>query len=111
MKHLLLKFLTISLSTSVVLTSAQNAFSHSVEAPTHTRTPNQDITHKQQASKQITQASQTAQGFFVIGLFSSYILVGLKYKKHRDNKTVTLQQQIELLERIWKMKSHKKGNS
>lgn len=111
MKNLLSKFLTLSLSTSVLLTSAQTAFSHSVEAPTPTQIPNQDITHKQQASKEITQASQTAQGFFVIGLFSSYILVGLRYKKYRDHKTFTLQQQIELLERIWKMKSHKKGNS
>lgn len=107
MKHLIFKFLTLSLSTSVLLTSAQNAFSHSVRA----KTPNQDVTHQEQASEQITQASQTAQGFFVIGLFSSYILVGLRYKKLRDHKTVTLQQQIEMLEKIWRMKSHKKGNS
>jgi hypothetical protein len=49
------------------------------------------------------QSSNTAGGVFVTFLFISYVLVGLQYRKHRRHRAAVLLQQIETLERIWKM--------
>jgi hypothetical protein len=50
------------------------------------------------------QASNTVGGVFVTFLFTSYILVGLQYRKYRTHRATVLLQQIETLERIWRMK-------
>ncbi len=56
------------------------------------------------SAEQINQVSNTVGGLFVTVLFISYILVGLQYRKHRAHRAAILLQQIETLERIWKMK-------
>jgi hypothetical protein len=61
-------------------------------------------------SSQVSSVSQTAElsntagGLFVTFLFTSYVLVGLQYRKYRVHRAAVLLQQIETLERIWKMK-------
>lgn len=60
-------------------------------------------------SSQPTSVEQTAQlnhtvgGLFVIVLFISYVLVRIQSRKHRTHRAAVLLQQIETLERIWKM--------
>lgn len=49
------------------------------------------------------QLSNTIGGIFVTLLFLSYILVGLQYRKYRIHRAAMLLQQIETLERIWRM--------
>lgn len=129
--------ITVSLTASVLLASAQKAFGHSVEAQVKGKEAqpvvhnveslkgalrespqNQEMVNKEQAAKQTTQSSQpslagqttqisdTVQGIFVISLFCGYILGGLGYRKYRVRKAATLDQQVAMLERIWRMKSH-----
>jgi hypothetical protein len=135
-KRQLFNLITVSLTTSVLLASAQKAFGHSVEAQTNIIqaqplvhnigsvrgelcewTHNQGMVQKEQATKQTTKSSQprlagqttqvsnTLQGIFFIFLFSGYILGGLGYRKHRAQRAATLRQQIEMLERIWRIRS------
>jgi hypothetical protein len=52
---------------------------------------------------QTIQVSNTAGGVFVTFLFISYVLVGLQYRKYRTHRAAVLLQQIETLERIWRM--------
>lgn len=58
---------------------------------------------------QLNSAEQTDQ--ILIGLFITlvfiYILAGLEYRRQRVHRAAILLQQIETLERIWKMKSHR----
>ncbi|MBD0344983.1 MAG: hypothetical protein ICV63_09230 [Coleofasciculus sp. Co-bin14] len=53
--------------------------------------------------EQMAQLSNTVGGVVVTLLLLSYILVGLQYRKYRVRRAATLLQQIETLERIWKM--------
>lgn len=53
-----------------------------------------------------TPVSNPLGGFFVTFVFIVYIWAGVKYRKHRVHRTSVLLQQIETLERIWKMKSY-----
>ncbi|MDP8965416.1 MAG: hypothetical protein M3O33_15820 [Cyanobacteriota bacterium] len=67
------------------------------------------------AASQVTQSSQSssveptnqvsnmAGGLFVTFMFIVYILIGLQYRKHRFHRATVLVQQIETLERIWRM--------
>jgi hypothetical protein len=48
--------------------------------------------------------SNTVGGVFVTFLFLGYILGGLQYRRYRTRRAATLLQQIETLERIWRMK-------
>ncbi len=57
---------------------------------------------------QINQINNTLGGLFVVFLFLIYIYVGLRYKKHRKMRSTARQEQIETLERIWKMTAHRK---
>lgn len=57
---------------------------------------------------QTAQVSNTVGGLFVIFVFISYIVVGLQYRKYRVHRAAVLLQQIETLERIWKMKPQQK---
>jgi|GEM_PF-4001983 len=61
-------------------------------------------TDQSRSAEQTIQASNTVGGVFVTFLFTSYILVGLQYRKHRTRRATLLLQQIETLERIWRMK-------
>jgi hypothetical protein len=47
--------------------------------------------------------SSTLEGFFVFLLFSIFIAIGIGYRQHCRQRDYALQQQIETLERIWKM--------
>jgi hypothetical protein len=53
------------------------------------------------------KVSDPLGGFFVTFVFIVYILLGLQYRRHRTQRTVLLLQQIETLERIWNMQSHR----
>jgi hypothetical protein len=53
------------------------------------------------------QVSEPVGGLFVTSVFVVYILVGLRYRKHRTHRAALLLQQIETLERIWNMQSHR----
>ena len=55
------------------------------------------------SADQTVQISHTAEEVFVTVFFISYVLVGLQYRKHRRHRAAVLLQQIETLERIWKM--------
>ena len=55
------------------------------------------------SAQQTDQLNNTVGGLFVTVLLISYILVGLQYRKHRTHRAAVLLQQIETLERIWKM--------
>lgn len=56
---------------------------------------------------QTDQVSEPLGGLFVTSVFVIYILVGLRYRKHRTHRAALLLQQIETLERIWNMQSHR----
>lgn len=67
-------------------------------------------------TNQISQSSLTAQtdrvsdplgGLFVTFVFIGYILLGLQYRRHHTQRAAILLQQIETLERIWNMQSHR----
>jgi hypothetical protein len=148
MKSKFLNFITVSLATSILLASAQKAFSFSAKPQTtlneiqhlvHNETSNQKAagegtqnqgriqegsaptsrqsypahfvptTYQTSASNQAISGEQTIQlnntagGVFVTFLFISYVLVGLRYRKHRMHRAAVLLQQIETLERIWRM--------
>jgi len=74
-----------------------------VSAASHTTESSQ-----QRSVGQTAQLSNTVGGLFVIFVFISYILVGLQYRKYRAHRAAVLLQQIETLERIWKMKPQKR---
>jgi hypothetical protein len=50
------------------------------------------------------QLNNTVGGVFVTFLFLGYVLAGLQYRRYRARRAATLLQQIETLERIWRMK-------
>jgi hypothetical protein len=64
-------------------------------------------------SSQPNSSTQTAQvnnilgGIFGIFLLIGYILGGLQYRKYRSRRAAVLLQQIETLERIWKMERYR----
>jgi predicted PurR-regulated permease PerM len=72
------------------------------------------------AASQVTQSSQSssveptnqvsnmAGGLFVTFVFMVYILIGLQHRKHRLHRAAVLVQQIETLERIWRMNPQKR---
>ncbi|MFB8788941.1 MAG: hypothetical protein U7123_08845 [Potamolinea sp.] len=140
MKSQVLKFITISLATSVLLAPTQEAFANRIKSQTNTKeaqilvneieinrsnqgqliesgeanisgkfqlvaatNQNTEATQTNSVSK-TSEVSNTVGGLFVTFVFIAYILAGLKYRKHRVHRTVLLVQQIEMLERIWKMK-------
>jgi len=74
-----------------------------VSAASHTTESSQ-----QSSVGQTAQVSNTVGGLFVIVVFISYIVVGLQYRKYRVHRAAVLLQQIETLERIWKMKPQQK---
>jgi hypothetical protein len=73
------------------------------------------------AASQVTESSQpnsstqTVQvntnnvvgGIFAIFLLIGYILGGLQYRKYRSRRAAVLLQQIETLERIWKIERYR----
>lgn len=66
---------------------------------------NQNIEATQTSSvSKTSEVSNTVGGLFVTFVFIAYILAGLQYRKHRVHRATLLVQQIEMLERIWKMK-------
>lgn len=56
---------------------------------------------------EMDQVSEPVGGLFVTFVLVVYILVGLQYRKHRIHRATLLLQQIETLERIWNMQSHR----
>lgn len=133
MKSQLLKFITISLATSIFVAPAQKAFADNVKPQTKVHILESSINNQGQlielgeanisgkfqlvaATSQNTEATQTNSvsqtsevsntvgGLFVTFVFIAYILAGLQYRKHRVHRATVLVQQIEMLERIWKMK-------
>jgi multidrug efflux pump subunit AcrB len=74
-----------------------------VSAASHTTESSQ-----QSSVGQTAQVSNTVGGLFVIVVFISYIVVGLQYRKYRVHRAAVLLQQLETLERIWKMKPQQK---
>lgn len=150
MKSKFYGFLTLSLATSVLLTSAQQTFAYSVEAQVNVKespTVVQDVNNRQEASRtsaqtqkvgqeaqavdensesrpptatsqtqesipanvstQTTQVSNTVGGLAVTFVFMTYFLIGLMYRRHRAHRAAILVQQIETLERIWKMEPYR----
>ena len=74
-----------------------------VSAASHTTESSQ-----QSSVGQTAQVSNTVEGLFVIFVLISYIVLGLQYRKYRVHRAAILLQQIETLERIWKMKPQQK---
>ncbi len=74
-----------------------------VSAASHTTESSQ-----QRSVGQTAQVSNTVGGLFVIFVLISYIVLGLQYRKYRVHRAAVLLQQIETLERIWKMKPQKR---
>lgn len=60
----------------------------------------------QSSSGQSSNVSDPLGGLLVTSVFITYILLGLQYRKHCTHRATLLLQQIETLERIWKMQSH-----
>lgn len=66
-------------------------------------------------SSQPNSSTQTVQantnnivgGIFVIFLLIGYVIGGLQYRKYRSRRAAVLLQQIETLERIWKMERYR----
>ncbi|HEY9604677.1 MAG TPA: hypothetical protein V6C85_23935 [Allocoleopsis sp.] len=50
------------------------------------------------------ELNNTVGGVFVAFLFLGYVLAGLQYRRYRARRAAILLQQIETLERIWRMK-------
>jgi hypothetical protein len=59
------------------------------------------------SSTQTVQVNNIVGGIFVIFLLIGYVLGGLKYRKYRSRRAAILLQQIETLERIWKMERYR----
>ena len=59
------------------------------------------------SSTQTVQVTNILGGIFAIFLFIGYILGGLQYRKYRSRRAAALLQQIETLERIWKMERYR----
>jgi hypothetical protein len=83
--------------------SRQSHPAHPVAAASQTIAYNQPS-----SAEQAVQVSNTVGGVFITFLFSSYILLGLQYKRYRAHRAAVLLQQIEMLERIWRMKPQKR---
>lgn len=79
--------------------SRQSHPAHAVAAASQTTAYDQP-----NSAEQDVQVSNTIGGFFVTFLFGSYILLGLQYRRYRARRAAVLLQQIEMLERIWRMK-------
>ncbi|HEY9673419.1 MAG TPA: hypothetical protein V6D11_18390 [Waterburya sp.] len=58
-------------------------------------------------SAQTDQVSNTVGGLAVTFVFMTYILIGLMYRRRRAHRAAILVQQIETLERIWKMEPYR----
>lgn len=73
--------------------------------PTHSVAAASQTTDSSQPSsvEQTARLNHTVGGLFVTVLFISYILVKIQSRKHSTNRAAVLLQQIETLERIWKM--------
>ena len=82
----------MNLSRPIAMTAYSQVIASTEEPPALVRT-----------TTPINQMSNTYGGVFVFFLFFSYICVGLWYKKHREARTLALQEQIKALERIWNM--------
>jgi hypothetical protein len=59
------------------------------------------------SSTQTNQVNNIVGGIFGIFLLIGYILGGLQYRKYRSRRAAALLQQIETLERIWKMERYR----
>jgi uncharacterized protein YabN with tetrapyrrole methylase and pyrophosphatase domain len=129
MKHKIFNPLAISLATSVLFLSIPKAFATNVPAQRVQNQPqtvifdvasSSDQTQKLESSRANNPKAQTDQsslgqsgsvsdplgGLLVTVVFITYILLGLRYRKHRTHRAAILIQQIETLERIWNMQSH-----
>lgn len=61
----------------------------------------------QSSPRQSNNVSDPLGGLLVTSVFITYILLGLQYRKHCTHRATLLLQQIETLERIWNMQSHR----
>lgn len=78
-----------------------------IESSTATTNNFQATQSNQPSSVQLTTpANNPLAGCFITFVFIVYIVAGIRYRKHRVNRTSILLQQIETLERIWRMKSY-----
>jgi hypothetical protein len=58
----------------------------------------------QNSSLQANSTVNPFEGILVILLLISLTLGGFVWKRHRAYRTATLQRQVEILERLWKIK-------
>lgn len=130
MKNKIFNPLAISLATSVLFLSMPKAFAQNVQsqvsqqerqtlifdvgssgAQTQKLQSNQTNQPKPQTDQsslgQTSSVSDPLGGLLVTVVFITYILLGLQYRKHRTHRATLLLQQIETLERIWNMQSHR----
>ena len=132
MKSNFFNCISVSLATLILFGSAQAAFAFGTEPHTELRSnivdqpeqrkqgkasqikqnyPAHPVTAASQTTDSIqqnsveptAQVSNTVGGLFVTVLFISYILAGLQYRKRRAHRAAVLLEQIETLERIWRM--------
>lgn len=121
----------VSITTSVLLLSVVNKASAAIVVQTSPNEP-QPLTFDLETSDttgarkfpttttaQLTQSSQDNSviernqvsepvgGLFLTLVFIVYVLVGLRYRKHRTHRALLLLQQIETLERIWHRQSNR----
>lgn len=125
MKHKLFNRLALSLATSVLFLSIPKAFATNAQSQVSQTEPQPLVfdlsSNERELSQQNEPKAQTVQskvevadnvsdlsgGLVVTFVFIAYILVGIRYRKHRLHRAALLVQQIETLERIWNMQSHR----
>jgi hypothetical protein len=128
MKNKIVNPLTISLATSMLFLSTPKASAINISSQTVQNQPllavfyvarSKHQTQKIESSQANRTKTQTAQsglgqsgnvsdplgGLLVSLVLTTYILLGLWYRRYRIHQIAILIQQVETLERIWKIKS------
>ena len=83
------------------------AIAEKSESPPLTATSQSQESGSADVSAQTAQVSNTVGGLAVTFVFMTYFLIGLMYRRHRAHRAAILVQQIETLERIWKMEPYR----
>ncbi len=119
MKVKIFNLLTASLFTVGVWANTTNAFANNVECLQNQEVVSNIATSNNATSAPENQTSQTnkttvnrGENEILAGALTSLMLIGLifagvRYKKRHSQPPATLQEQIEMLERIWKMNANK----
>lgn len=113
MKVKIFNFLTASVFTLGVLANTTDAFANNVEClPSQEAVSNITTSNNTAVNQTSTTAVNRGEHEIIFGAIASLMLIGLifagiRYKKRHSQPPATLQEQIEMLERIWRMNANK----